>query len=78
MTIKKIVSMENMSNNLTDDGGGVYGCLTGSCPTVYQTDNGDYVVQGFVLSNADKQILSLPENEDAVLIPKKLIDLLRG
>lgn len=81
MTFKKIISLSELDkkeikHNATGDG--PQGCLTGSCPTIYVTDAGDFIFQGFTLGQADKNKLNLAENEDAVFIPKELIDNFRG
>lgn len=43
------------------------------CPTVWSTDRGTYVVQGYKLSNEDKRNITLASNEDAVEIPAELV-----
>ncbi len=82
MKFIKIISMDTFSpeeiKSKSGDGDGPSACLTGSCPTIYKTENGDFVVQGFVLNNEDKQNLKIATNEDAVLIPKELLDKFRG
>lgn len=75
--LKKIVSMSDLDEGKQLNGGGPEACLTGSCPTVFETDDGNFVFQGFVLSAAQKAMLNIAENEDAVLIPKALLDALR-
>lgn len=50
------------------------GCENKSCPAVYETDRGTFVVQGYVISDpqALKQ-LGLPVGESAVEVPAGLL-----
>lgn len=47
------------------------GCSGGSCPTVYKTDRGTYLVQGYILPVVDRQALpdGIPESETIVEVP---------
>lgn len=57
------------------------GCCHGkNCPTVYRRESdGMLVVQGYLLSEKDRTELSLPNGEDAVVIPEDLIrELIKG
>ncbi|WIM94254.1 hypothetical protein ACTOB_006268 [Actinoplanes oblitus] len=47
-------------------------CSAGSCPTIYRTDSGRYVVQGFTVS-AERAGIDLPEGEMLVEIPAELL-----
>jgi hypothetical protein len=47
-------------------------CGTGSCPTVYRTDRGTLVVQGYTVA-ADQVDLDLPAGEQLVEIPAELL-----
>ncbi|MFI5895818.1 hypothetical protein ACIA5D_37550 [Actinoplanes sp. NPDC051513] len=47
-------------------------CAGGSCPTVYRTDRGTYVVQGYALT-AEAAGLDLPAGEQLVEIPAELL-----
>lgn len=47
-------------------------CATGSCPTVYQTDEGALVVQGYVVPGGVAGV-DLPEGESFVEIPLELL-----
>ena len=47
-------------------------CGTGSCPTVYRTDRGTLVVQGYTVS-AEQADLDLPAGEQLVEIPMELL-----
>lgn len=46
-------------------------CHDGLCPTVYVSDSGSVVVQGYTVSQADG--LTLGEGESAVEIPADLL-----
>ncbi|MGH3714733.1 MAG: hypothetical protein ACRDT4_14915 [Micromonosporaceae bacterium] len=45
-----------------------------TCPTVYETDRGTVVVQGYRLSEAELAAMNLPDDEYAVEIPKSLLE----
>lgn len=47
-------------------------CGTGSCPTVYRTDRGTLVVQGYTVT-AEQADLDLPAGEQLVEIPADLL-----
>lgn len=47
-------------------------CGTGSCPTVYRTDRGTLVVQGYAVS-AEQANLDLPAGEQLVEVPMDLL-----
>jgi hypothetical protein len=50
------------------------GCTGGTCPTVYATDRGTYVVQGAIVTDPDAlAAMSLPEHEAAVEVPASLL-----
>jgi len=42
-------------------------CENGPCPTVYETDGGDFVVQGYITTETPS---AMPPGEAAVLIPR--------
>ncbi len=48
-------------------------CKGGDCPTVYATDRGTLVIQGYVLDPAADGALTLPNGESAVEVPMELI-----
>ncbi|MEV4352416.1 hypothetical protein AB0J83_48825 [Actinoplanes sp. NPDC049596] len=48
-------------------------CTSGMCPTVYQTDVGSLVVQGYAVS-AELSGIDLPAGEQLVEIPFELLD----
>lgn len=56
--------------------GGPFGCSGGICPTVYEDDNGDIYVQGYVAPEARKK-LDIPKGEDVVRISRELFESLR-
>jgi hypothetical protein len=45
-------------------------CRDGTCPTIYETDRGTIVVQGYVVTDAD---VAVPEGETLVEIPAELL-----
>jgi hypothetical protein len=47
-------------------------CGSNSCPTIYRTDRGTLVVQGYAVE-ADETGLSLPQGELLVEIPTELL-----
>lgn len=47
-------------------------CSSGACPTVYQADSGNLVVQGFSVS-AGQAGVDLPAGESLVEIPAALL-----
>jgi hypothetical protein len=47
-------------------------CGSGTCPTVYRTDRGTLVVQGYTLAAEDTDI-DLPAGEQLVEIPAELL-----
>lgn len=48
------------------------GCQGSTCPTIYRTDDGSYVVQGSTVKAAEG--LTLPAHESAVRIPASVVD----
>jgi hypothetical protein len=57
----------------TPDGTGKDGC-----PSLYSTDDGRYIVQGYKLTSAQAraQLVNFPDGEDAVIITQALADLI--
>jgi len=49
-------------------------CGTGGCPAIYETDQGAYLVVGRRLSAAEKSELSMDSIEDALEIPRDLLE----
>jgi len=46
-----------------------------NCPAVYQNDDtGDYIVQGRRLDDATRTNLAIPAHEDAVEVPRSVIE----
>ena len=52
--------------------GGPTECAGGTCPTVFETDRGTVVVQGYQLNRADLAV-EIPGGEDVVEIPVELL-----
>lgn len=49
-------------------------CESGPCPTVYSTDTGEFIVQGFRVEDPEAlATMGLPDTETAVRIPVELI-----
>jgi hypothetical protein len=46
---------------------------TGHSPTLWRTDDGDLVVQGYKLDAETKASIGIPEEEDAVRVPAWLV-----
>lgn len=44
-------------------------CNQSTCPTIYQDDEGNYIIQGFVLNQLEKSNLAIPDGEDAIRVP---------
>jgi hypothetical protein len=56
------------------------GCNGGTCPTLYETESGDFLVQGFIvedLSTMD-EIGTVPQGESVVRVPRELLSSLLG
>ncbi|WP_100839345.1 hypothetical protein [Kitasatospora fiedleri] len=50
-------------------------CNNGTCPTLWGTENGNYVVQGYVITDPERLAeLDLPEGETAVMIPASVLE----
>jgi hypothetical protein len=45
-----------------------------TCPTIYATDRGTVVVQGYTLLPAEAGQIALPDGESAVEIPASLLE----
>ena len=54
-------------------GCGGSGCADKTCPTIYRTDRGTFVVQGTQLGREDSAKLVLGANELAVELPEAVI-----
>lgn len=49
----------------------------GNSPTLWETDDDQYVIQGFTLdAEAQGQVGNVPDGELVIRVPKKLMDLL--
>jgi len=53
--------------------GGTTGCYGGSCPAIYRTDRGTFVVQGNLIPVADIPEVAVPSHEGIVEIPETLV-----
>jgi hypothetical protein len=54
------------------------GCEGGTCPAVFETDRGTYVVQGAIVTDPEVlAALQLPANETAVEVPASLLPSLK-
>jgi hypothetical protein len=50
------------------------GCSGGSCPAVYETDRGTYVVQGAIVTDGEALAgVNLPATETLVEVPMELL-----
>ena len=46
----------------------------GKCPTIYKTEDGQYIIQGYQFQAADYQLASFPRGETGVIVPADFID----
>lgn len=54
------------------------GCSGGSCPAVYETDRGTYVVQGAIVTDGEALAgVNLPATETLVEVPMELLTELK-
>jgi hypothetical protein len=52
-----------------------YACLNSGCPTVFETDRGSYVIQGYEVAESQTHgAAPVPAGEARVEIPTSLID----
>ncbi|MEY9946217.1 hypothetical protein [Kitasatospora sp. GAS1066B] len=50
-------------------------CNDGTCPTLWGTEEGKYVVQGYVITDPARLAeLNLPAGESAVEVPEAVLD----
>ena len=55
------------------------GCDDGTCPTLFLTDRGTYVVQGSIVTDPEAlATMKLPAHETAVEVPAELLASLKG
>ena len=59
--------------NLKKLNSGGQACAGGACPAIYETDEGDFVVQGKQLDSSSLSGIKLGQNENAVIIPKSIL-----
>lgn len=50
-----------------------HNCADSTCPTIYQNEAGNYVIQGFKVNSESKSTLNIPKNEDLVEIPQEFL-----
>jgi hypothetical protein len=52
---------------------------SGHSPTLWDTDTGEYVIQGFTLdADALAQVGAVPDGELVIRVPKELLEHLKG
>jgi hypothetical protein len=51
------------------------GCKGGSCPTIYKTDGGNIIVQGYVVT--EQTGVDVPDGETLVELPKDFVEGLK-
>lgn len=49
-------------------------CSGSSCPTIYETGRGTYLVQGKIVENSNEFGLTIPSDERLVEIPKSFLE----
>lgn len=50
------------------------GSTTGNCPAIYKADNGNYVIQGWLIDDETRaQLRDLADNETAIEVPADVI-----
>lgn len=49
------------------------GCMSGSCPTVYQDETGRFFVQGYQVAKPVENAAKLPQGEGLVEVPEALL-----
>lgn len=48
-------------------------CEDAACPTIYQNEAGNYVIQGFKIAPIQKSGISIPDNEELIELPKEFV-----
>lgn len=49
-------------------------CAESKCPTIYRDEaTGNFVIQGFIMKETDKGDMSIPQGEDAVVVPAEFL-----
>jgi hypothetical protein len=51
------------------------GCKGGSCPTIYETEDGNIVVQGYIIT--EQTGVDVPDGETLVELPKDFVNNLK-
>ncbi|WP_329106560.1 hypothetical protein OG792_01335 [Micromonospora sp. NBC_01699] len=56
------------------------GCNGGTCPTLYETESGDFLVQGFIVEDSGTmdEIGTVPQGEGVVRVPRELLSSFLG
>jgi hypothetical protein len=52
----------------------IWSCKAKHCPAVFETDRDTFIVQGKVLRNVDRSVVTPGPDEDAVEIPADLLN----
>ena len=51
-------------------------CGGGNCPTLFVTDDGNVLIQGYTMSSDDKNGLEIPSGEDIISMPISALETL--
>lgn len=62
-----------MRKEIISGGPGYGGCAGSNCPTVFRTDGGSLVVQGYKLATKDRGEFDVPSTEDVIEIPADVL-----
>lgn len=68
----------NILNTIGEHGPRQGLCANGGCPAFHLTDDGRVLVQGSRLTDAERSVLTAPDHEDFVAIPRAVFDKLMG
>ena len=66
-----------MSINLKPAGGESL-CFGGNCPTLYESEDGRYFIQGRVVSDEVRQSVTLSPGEELIEINRELLDSMKS
>jgi hypothetical protein len=53
-----------------------WGCSGGNCPTIYESDDGQIYVQGYLSTEGEREGVELAPNEGLVRISRRLLESL--
>ena len=56
---------------------GPNGCAGGACPTIYQSDDGRYFIQGYETDETTRSGIKLPDKENLVEVNADLIKAIK-